>query len=315
MSPGLVALYGVPAHQAMADPRCVLDRIVAADRAAYLSSVQASARELAPWSLDYRICHVDGSERWLRARATPSRRDNGDTVWDGVVVDITDQKDAEHGLRDANLVLQEEIAQRHAAEQERDALIAELQRLSDTDPLTGALNRRGFAAIVERELRRLRRSGGSVGLVLLDLDHFKRINDRFGHEAGDLALQRTAQACRATVREVDCVGRLGGEEFAILLHDADEQAAWLVAMRLRGELERLAINIDGLPVPVTASFGIVAKDGTEASLPQMLRAADAALYEAKAAGRNRVVRSSRLPAPIAGAGGDGPAALGMPAAL
>jgi diguanylate cyclase (GGDEF)-like protein/PAS domain S-box-containing protein len=292
MSAGASGLFGISAERITGDAGLLLAIMHAGDREDFLASLQRSAAAQTPWELDYRILH-GGSERWIRARATPRRAADGGTVWDGVAIDVTDQKVAQNELRGTNLRLQEEIAQRQAAERERDHMIEELRRLSDTDPLTGVLNRRGFLKVAQRELKRLRRYGRPLALIALDLDHFKRVNDRFGHDAGDMLLKRAAQICQATVREVDYVARLGGEEFILLLHDADDSAAWQVAMRIRGEFERAEVQVEGGIVKATASLGIAVATPGEESIAQLMRRADEALYRAKATGRNRVVRASQ----------------------
>jgi diguanylate cyclase (GGDEF)-like protein/PAS domain S-box-containing protein len=295
VSEGVFDIFGFSPEEAVSNPHAIFDMIVSHYRKDFIVAMESSAANLTPWSMDYCIERADGEERWLRDRAIPTRRDDGAIVWDGVAMDMTDQKQAEAELREANFNLQ-------IAEGERDKLIEELRRLSDTDPLTGALNRRGLSAAAEHELKRAKRTGEPVAVIALDLDHFKRVNDTYGHDAGDKVLQESAQLCRAAIREVDSFARLGGEEFVILLQDADEDGAWLVATRLRAALEQTDIAIGDTTIRVTASIGIAASRGADATLADMLRSADEAVYEAKTSGRNRVVRgrahipSEELPA-------------------
>jgi len=159
-----------------------------------------------------------------------------------------------------------------------------IERLADaarTDPLTGLLNRRGFEERLGRELERALRTEGKVSLLVADLDHFKLVNDRHGHRAGDETLQRFAATATQTKRGMDDMGRIGGEEFALVLPDTDEHGAFMLAERIR-RATRHALDI-------TVSFGI-ATSPTHADQPDsLLHAADQALYAAKQLGRDRSV--------------------------
>lgn len=168
----------------------------------------------------------------------------------------------------------------------RKQLMAQLETLSETDLLTGVLNRRGFMKLAIREFERMRRAGRRVAVVMLDLDHFKAVNDRFGHAAGDLVLAMGAEECRRQVREVDLLGRIGGEEFAIVLVDASVDAAETVLARLREAIARRTVSTIKGEVSVTASFGLAVVDPSKVDVEVALRLADEALYEAKHAGRN-----------------------------
>jgi diguanylate cyclase (GGDEF)-like protein len=163
-----------------------------------------------------------------------------------------------------------------------------VQRQAITDELTGLVNRRRFLAALEAEVVRARRLGGPLTVVLADLDDFKPINDRHGHHAGDAVLVGFADVIRDHVRDVDVAGRLGGEEFALLLPETDLDGARSGAERLRRSLEErdLALS-DGHVERVTASFGVAQLEAGQSG-DELLRAADAALYRAKAEGKNRV---------------------------
>lgn len=169
---------------------------------------------------------------------------------------------------------------------ERKELMARLEMLSETDLLTGALNRRGFIRMAEREFERARRRQERLTIIMVDLDHFKAINDRFGHAAGDLVLASAAACCRLQTRESDLLGRLGGEEFAILLTDGNVGAAHMVITRLCKAIAASRVASIKGDVSVTASFGIATVDPGREDLDAALIRADAALYEAKNAGRN-----------------------------
>ncbi|AWB34130.1 hypothetical protein DBV39_10890 [Orrella marina] len=178
---------------------------------------------------------------------------------------------------------------------QRRLLEDQLREQAFTDPLTGAFNRRNFFLLAEQELRHLPRSGQICALLCLDIDHFKQINDRFGHAAGDLVLKAFAQACQQSVRTGDIVARMGGEELAILLRTATRQDAKEIAERIRMAVENLAIQAsersvnDGGVIRLTVSIGLVCIDPHSEGLDQALSRADELLYEAKRSGRNRVV--------------------------
>lgn len=156
------------------------------------------------------------------------------------------------------------------------------------DGITGLLNRRAFDEALAEGFARMKRFGEEVVLLTLDLDHFKRINDTFGHAAGDSVLRAVSRVMTASLREIDKPFRIGGEEFAVLLQGADAAAALATAERLRAMIAERPVVVDDVQIPVTASIGIaIAHDVGQAEALE--KAADAALYRAKAEGRNRVV--------------------------
>jgi diguanylate cyclase (GGDEF)-like protein/PAS domain S-box-containing protein len=169
---------------------------------------------------------------------------------------------------------------------ERKRLMRELERLSETDALTNTLNRRGFLKLAEREFERIRRSGLSLTVVMIDVDHFKRVNDSYGHAAGDMVLAMIAAQCKKQIRSVDILARFGGEEFVILLIDASPRAAEDIVARLREGIAATRITTIKGDVSVTASFGVATIDPLAHDLETAIRLADEALYEAKNAGRN-----------------------------
>ena len=167
-----------------------------------------------------------------------------------------------------------------------------LRRLSVTDPLTGVFNRRHFFEVAEQEVERARRHGRPTSLLALDIDHFKRINDTHGHAVGDEALRQFADACCGVLRTNDLLGRMGGEEFAVLLPETDLAAARLVAERIRARTAGLTLASGSAAVRVTVSIGVSSCRSGERSVDSMLSCADEALYLAKAAGRNRVIAAA-----------------------
>jgi len=164
----------------------------------------------------------------------------------------------------------------------------ELLRLAATDPLTGCFNRREFTAIAEREALRANRYHHPLSILMLDLDYFKRLNDTYGHAAGDKALQRFTMICTNALRNVDIFGRWGGEEFVALLPETDLQGATVIAERLRKLTNDNILTFNDHKINFTVSIGIAEfKDG-ETSVDAALGRADSAVYDAKKAGRNRI---------------------------
>ncbi len=162
----------------------------------------------------------------------------------------------------------------------------ELRQLAIQDHLTGCLNRRGFMMEFERQLPRLDRDMGALSLAVLDIDHFKQVNDQFGHPVGDLVLQAVVALAAEHVSSTDLYGRLGGEEFGILLPGLDGAAAFAVVERLRHAIELMRLPSEPT-LRVTASFGIAEASPAVAQSSALMALADAALYSAKVNGRNR----------------------------
>jgi diguanylate cyclase (GGDEF)-like protein len=179
-----------------------------------------------------------------------------------------------------------------AAWRERDRALTELRRLSVTDQLTGALNRRGFLERAATSIAQGRRSGVHASVIMMDIDHFKKVNDAYGHAAGDDVLRSSAEVLLATMRRGDLLGRMGGEEFAVFLHDTTADAAARIAERLRLQVRNSVQHPGGVRNSVTVSGGVAPVSNAfepEAALSVALTRADEALYEAKSAGRDRVV--------------------------
>ncbi len=172
---------------------------------------------------------------------------------------------------------------------ESKRLEAELVEMATTDFLTGLTNRRNFIEQVSKELERLKRSDiPRAAVMMLDLDHFKKINDNYGHAAGDSVLKHFADLIRGELRQIDSSGRLGGEEFAILLLGADIPAAEHFAERLRNKVAHSQVTHDGQSISVTVSIGIAALETSDACPEAAIKRADSALYAAKNQGRNQV---------------------------
>jgi diguanylate cyclase (GGDEF)-like protein len=195
---------------------------------------------------------------------------------------------------DANTLFM--VAVRDAAEHQ--AMVRDLEQLATTDPLTGLLNRRSFQAACLREFERFRRQGSPLSLMLLDIDHFKSINDRFGHDVGDQALTALASTCLAKLRRTDVMARLGGEEFVILTPGSKPDDAMLLAERLRVSVAQMTTGRD--QISFTVSIGLAEAHARDPSIEDVLVRADQALYQAKNEGRNRVIFGKRDDAPATG---------------
>lgn len=171
-----------------------------------------------------------------------------------------------------------------------------LEGLANTDPLTGIFNRRVFTSMCEQELLRSSRTGQPFSLLMFDLDHFKQINDRYGHATGDAVLCAVVEKLRNSVRNIDTVGRWGGEEFVGLLPGANSQVALLVAQRLRRSVESLTVaNLQARnpvaddQVSITISVGLGTYGGPGDTIADLIHRCDTAMYQAKKEGRNRIV--------------------------
>ncbi len=164
----------------------------------------------------------------------------------------------------------------------------ELLRLAATDPLTGAFNRREFTAIAEREALRAVRYSHPLSLLMCDLDHFKKLNDIYGHAAGDRVLQRFTQMCSNTLRNVDIFARWGGEEFVALLPETDVEGAAIIAERLRRQMAEMIVTSGDQNITTTVSIGLSQYRDGEIAIDGPLGRADSAVYEAKKNGRDRI---------------------------
>ncbi|SFN10842.1 PAS domain S-box-containing protein/diguanylate cyclase (GGDEF) domain-containing protein [Pleomorphomonas diazotrophica] len=225
-----------------------------ADRVGVLRSLRRSASELQSWEREFQIRSGD-TGKWLLGRARTRRQANGAVVFNGVLLDITDRKLLEARLED-------------------DAL---------TDPLTGLRNRRHFEIALKASEKLQSAAGRPYSLLVIDIDHFKQLNDRYGHGAGDDMLRHVADILRLRSRQTDCLARWGGEEFALLLPGTALALASALASDIRSAVAEARLVADGLTVSI--GVGEVAH-GEDAGA--LFRRVDAALYRAKENGRNRV---------------------------
>ncbi len=196
--------------------------------------------------------------------------------------EVAERRRAEEDLRETNRRLKVQIS-------EVEALEGRLREQAIRDPLTGLYNRRYFSETLQRELARCRRDGSPLCLALLDLDHFKEVNDAWGHDAGDHVLEAFGLFLRERTRDADFACRYGGEEFVVLLPGASGGAARARAESWRADLERLRVHHEGRDLGLAMSIGIAEYPSPAPSADELLKLADVALYQAKREGRNRVV--------------------------
>ena len=233
------------------------------DRSRVMKTYRKCLANGEPITVEYRRRKKDGEWAWIRSigKFTAWTTEHKPLRMSGIHTDITAQK----------------------------AVELELVHQAHTDHLTGFNNRGHFMQQAELELRRAVRYGGALSIFMMDVDHFKKINDTYGHKVGDLVLQKLAAVCRDTLRMIDIIGRVGGEEFAILLPETTEQEAIRVAERLRQAIANAKIPLGhGLPLSITVSIGITSLMSKDDNIDVLLSFADKALYAAKNAGRNRI---------------------------
>lgn len=172
---------------------------------------------------------------------------------------------------------------------ERKAFEKRLIDMATRDELTGLINRREFFTLAAHEEERAKREGHVVSVMMVDADYFKKVNDTYGHAAGDDVLRDLADNCRNIFRKTDVVGRYGGEEFAVMLPGAEERMAKIIAERLRSSIEASTVKSGDDEINYTVSIGISCASGKDVRIEELLDRADRALYTAKADGRNRAV--------------------------
>jgi len=192
-------------------------------------------------------------------------------------------------LEESDLPAAALFASQVAIAMENARLYIRTQQLAITDDLTGLYNRRGLYELGQRETDRALRFGFPISVIMLDIDHFKQINDRFGHDNGDQVLRVLADRCKRNTRSVDIVGRYGGEEFVILLSESDLKTAYQVAERLHQHVVSDPVHTDAGEVNITVSLGVSSVSEEICTLSDLIRSADQAMYKVKESGRNGVV--------------------------
>jgi diguanylate cyclase (GGDEF)-like protein/PAS domain S-box-containing protein len=219
------------------------------------------------WQADYLMKTKDGRLIWVADISYPWFDRNGNIIGSvGSLRDISDRIAAEEKAKE------------------------ELARIANTDVLTGLPNRRAFFDRLDADIKRARRNGSPLSILLIDIDHFKQVNDRFGHDMGDHVIRQTARIIRECLRETDVPSRLGGEEFGVYLPDTPTEGAYWVAERIRSSIAKHDFGMSGSPIGCTVSIG-VGDTGNDMSMidsTQLYKIADTRLYIAKNTGRNQV---------------------------
>ena len=172
-------------------------------------------------------------------------------------------------------------------------MVRDLEKLATTDGLTGLINHRTFQKQLIHEIERAKRTKSEVSLMLVDLDHFKKINDNYGHPVGDFVLKEVAAFLKNSVRNVDHVARYGGEEFAIILPDTSSEDAFMLAHRMGAEMRKTELEDQGVKLNVTFSIGIATYPEHALVKEQLIDFADTALYSSKKTGRNKATRFAK----------------------
>ena len=188
-----------------------------------------------------------------------------------------------------HLELKKTRDQLQTALKEQQKLTKKLERLATIDSLTQIANRRYFMDLANTEFRRIKRYGNTFSLFMLDIDYFKKINDTYGHAVGDQVLQNMAEVTTSCLRDVDIFGRLGGEEFAIVLPQTNIYKAENVAERIRASIEKMSFLTNNILIKITVSIGMSIYEETDKNIDDVLKRADKALYKAKSQGRNQVI--------------------------
>jgi diguanylate cyclase (GGDEF)-like protein/PAS domain S-box-containing protein len=260
-SGGIKDIYEFTPAQVATSAAAIDEIIHPDDLAAYRASLDASAASLAPWDLEYRVQLPRQGLRWRQGHARPRRLEDNSTLWHGFITDVTERKRIE----------------------------TELQGFATIDFMTQLPNRRHFIARLEAQLAQLKLSTDrSAAVLMCDLDHFKSINDRWGHAVGDLALRHFATILDDQLRKDDTAGRMGGEEFAIVLPGAGVAEAVTFSRRLQQRLMEMPLIEGDYPIYLTVSIGVTALEPTDPSVESSLSRSDMALYRAKGGGRNRI---------------------------
>ena len=263
VSPAYERIFGRSADLLLADSNQWRDSIHPDD----LDNAERSLAEVldkgAVEDREYRIIAADGQVRWLSDKCYINRQaePGQPVIIVGIAEDITDKKQME----------------------------TELHRLATIDALTQSSNRRHFFECAHRAFTHARQQGEPLSFLMLDIDNFKTINDTYGHQEGDNVLQRIAESGRAALRRGDLFGRIGGEEFAAVFPGCTPQMALQVAERLQRQIQQLSFNHEGQTFGITVSQGLTSLTAADENVENLFSRADAAMYQAKREGKNRIV--------------------------
>lgn len=260
VSPRCQELYGVSPEELKRNWRALT--LHPEDEKRYLSTIDDAFRKCSDWSFEGRFLTPDGKEKWGRCLSKPAPVNENEIIFNGLIIDISTQKKMEEDLR----------------------------ILATTDALTGANNRRNFLHMAETEVARASRYETALSILMVDLDHFKRVNDTYGHAGGDEVLRQFVEIAKSHLRGTDILGRIGGEEFAILLPETASSGAFILAERIRHDLEHAQMIWGTQTLHVTASLGVADLNKNDATILDLMARADRALYSAKNSGRNCVMQ-------------------------
>lgn len=268
------AMFGITVEETLRDANALLGRIHPDDAERVINSSVAAGQAQKPWHCEFRMLRPDGLVLWVEAYDLSQKLADGTILWTGYVNDISEKKALETSLK---------------ASEERYRIMARF------DALTGLLNRSEFMFQLEQSYERIADHGGKLALLFVDLDHFKPVNDGYGHATGDELLRHVARRLQSVLRSSDLVARIGGDEFTVVLDRvSDAREAERIAEKLINVLsEPFAFN--GLSLTVTASIGVALGPVDGSSLHDLINAADQAMYRAKANGRNRVLVADQGP--------------------
>lgn len=271
ISDSMCQMFDIRQEDALQSADAVHNTIHPEDRPSVDAANDLAARTLKPFHWEGR-CLVRGETRWIRVQSNPMLLPDGESLWNGIIIDITDK-----------ILLEKE-----------------LQIRASIDDLTGLHNRRTFIETATRHWETARREKRSFAVAMADIDHFKRVNDTHGHAVGDLVLRQCSQTARSAFRSSDLIGRLGGEEFGVALTGLDADQAHEAMERFRAAVAAMDIRHEGAAINVTISCGVCVAAGGDSCFDQLLIRADKALYQAKNQGRNQVVTAAGEQARVSG---------------
>jgi diguanylate cyclase (GGDEF)-like protein/PAS domain S-box-containing protein len=282
LSAGMENLTGIKIDEALADSS-LISALILPEYAVKLREIEKNAAEgQEKFEFEFRQKHaLTGEIHWMLMRAAPQKREDGTTIWYGVQMDITDRKYDEQVITEANDQLRIDM-------QKIEQLQTELREQSLRDPLTGLYNRRYLSETILREITRADREKRPVCFIMGDIDHFKKINDTYGHQVGDKFLVALANLMKENARGSDIVCRYGGEEFIMVLPGATIDSASRRAEELRQKCADLSILHDGKTLRITISFGVALYPDHGRDAEEVIQKTDKAMYISKETGRNRV---------------------------
>jgi diguanylate cyclase (GGDEF)-like protein/PAS domain S-box-containing protein len=260
-SPQLEKYFGISPDMVKHDATPIFEVIHPDDVNRVYKSIEQAEIDKSEWQCEFRV-KLNGEVNWFYGRSIPHLQHDGLFIWAGLLIDVSDQKKLEFRLH----------------------------KESTTDPLTGCYNRRYFMDVLQQSINDIsKKSDEYLSVIAIDFDHFKAINDEYGHEAGDEVLRQVTKQIRRHIRKSDCLARMGGEEFNILLPQVGYHEAFNIAEKLRSAVENLSIVIGKLKLSMTMTLGVSSTEHGFLSKKELLRRSDRALYKGKAAGRNCVM--------------------------